>query len=180
VHRAHFQRYYLTCVRARCFRPALFKGHFKQLVPIILASSPSPHAFPPHKTFGNMSSPSGTTVISRRDRDADKLQSPADQGGALLKVVLNSPRESFDYYDALVRLMYSKAERRQLYEPMNDDTDIDKMLDILYLVSVTLTQFGSTPSLICETLSTLGVAGEDLEIREARSKRRFIHSQEDV
>jgi hypothetical protein len=127
-----------------------------------------------------MSSPSGATVISRHDRDVDKFQSPAEQGGALSKVVLNSPRESFDYYDALIRLMYSKAERKQLYEPMDDDAGIEKMLDVLYLVSVTLTQFGSTPSLIFETFSTLGVAGDNLEIRGASSKGRFIHSQEDV
>jgi hypothetical protein len=32
-----------------------------------------------------------------------------------------------------------KTEQRQLYEPMDGDAEIDKMLDILYLISVTLT-----------------------------------------
>lgn len=74
------------------------------------------------------------TTVYKNHRDADNLQPPAEQTTAMWKVVLNSPRESVEYYTALVSLVYIKRDRAHLYS-LKDEADIDRMLDILYSVS---------------------------------------------
>lgn len=98
---------------------------------------------PTYETFCNVNSPLGKHVLYDSYHDADKPRYLDEQRGALRKVVLSSPRKSPDYYGALFRLMYTESGREELYGPM-ENAEIDKMLDVLYLVSVTRTQFPST------------------------------------
>lgn len=67
--------------------------------------------------------------------NTEKFTSGAEQRGPLWKIVLSSPNDTTDYYSALLDLIYSKAERNHLYE-LKETTEIDRMLDVLYLVSV--------------------------------------------
>ena len=66
-------------------------------------------------------------------------------------MILDSPRESHNYYDALVGLLSSDHEQKQLYT-LSDHSAIEGMLNILELVSVTHTRFSSARVLIPETL----------------------------
>lgn len=65
----------------------------------------------------------------------DKLQLPVERGAARWAVILDSPRESQRYHDALVDLLSSDYEQKLLYAL--GDSVIERMLNVLELVGVT-------------------------------------------
>lgn len=81
--------------------------------------------------------PPGTIDIREYNHNTDEPQSLAEQRGALWKVVFNSSRESADYSNSLVRLIQSKTERNVLYKLKVSDAEIDRIINVLNLVSVT-------------------------------------------
>lgn len=78
--------------------------------------------------------------------------------------------------------MHTKTERKRLYE-LVENAEIDRMLDLLYLVSACGLDVGLLPQrvLMCgETFKSEGVAGDHFNTWGRRSKECLGHSQEDV
>ena len=73
-------------------------------------------------------------------------------------MILDSPRESHRYHDALAALLSSDHEQKLLYT-LNDRFAIEGMLNILESVSVTHVCSSSTCALVPETFQPGGVAG---------------------
>ena len=90
-----------------------------------------------------MNSAFGTIATHRNQDDAHDLRSPVEHKVPLREVVLSSSRETVYYRHALIGIIYSKAERKRLYEPTDNDSEIDRIMDVLYLVSITLAMFSS-------------------------------------
>ena len=95
-------------------------------------------------------------------------------------MVLDSPRESHRYQDALAALLSSDHEQKLLYT-LSDRSVIERMLNILELVSVTHTHFPSARVLIPETLRPKGVTRGQFETKDEEGATEIVHpSQEDV
>jgi len=77
-------------------------------------------------------------------------------------VILDSPRESRRYLDALAALLSSDHEQKLLYA-LNNCLAIEQMLNILELVSVAHVCFSSTCVLVPETFQPGGVAGDQFK-----------------
>ena len=63
------------------------------------------------------------------------LQSAVERGDPLWAVVLDSPRESQRYHDALAALLSSDYEQKLLYA-LGDRSAVERMLNTLELVGV--------------------------------------------
>ena len=123
-------------------------------------SLPSPsHARLQLYPFDSMGSSSGIpAVTTHQSRYTDKLQQPVEHRGALWAVILDSPRTSHRYLDALVALLSSDHEQKLLYT-LNDCSGIEGMLNVLELVSMTHACFRSAYELILGTFQPKGVTG---------------------
>jgi len=75
-----------------------------------------------------------STLTYRFHYDTDELQWPAERRATLCFVIMDSPRESQRYHDALVRPLSTKHEQKALYA-LGDFT-IERMLNILHLVGM--------------------------------------------
>ena len=83
-----------------------------------------------------MGSPSGIPAVTcRYHYNTNRLQPPVEHGDALWAVILDSPRESHCYLEALAALLSSDHEQKLLYA-LGDCIAIERMLNILQLVSV--------------------------------------------
>lgn len=87
---------------------------------------------------------SGTSVVTRlRPSYTDKLRLPVERVTPRWAVVLDSPRESQRYHDALVDLLSSDYEQKLLYAL--GDSVIERMLNVLELVGVIEVRLPRTP-----------------------------------
>jgi len=87
---------------------------------------------------------------------------PAEHGDALWAVILDSPRESRRYLDALSALLSSDHEQKLLYA-LSDCLAIERMLNTLELVSVTHARFLFTCVPVPEAFQPGGVAGDQFK-----------------
>ena len=110
-----------------------------------------------------MGSPSGIPAPTHQYHyNTNQRRLPAESGDALWALILDSPRESRRYLDALVALLSSDHEQKLLYA-LSDCFAIEQMLSILELVSVTHTRVPSTCALVPEAFRRGGVAGDQFK-----------------
>ena len=110
--------------------------------------------------FGSMGFPSGIPAPTHWCRfSTDGLQLLAEHGDALWIVILNSPRGSQSYRDALAALLSSDHEQKLLYT-LRDRFAIEGMLNVLELVSLIHARIFPTRMRIPETFPPKGITGD--------------------
>ena len=102
-------------------------------------------------------------------------QPPTRHGDLTLKIILNSSRESAEYNTAIRSLLSSESIQKSL-QRLSDDSAIERMLDVLDMVSMTRMHF-SVRALIQQTIRPKGGTGSHVQ---ERPKEGLHPSSKDV